>query len=85
MFKGLERLSPQHHPVYDPWVNPDIVEHVYSIEVVNELPKQKFDACIAAVAHKKFEGLDILSLLKDKQVVFDVKCTLDKKIVDGRL
>ena len=55
------------------------------IQVVNELPKQKFDAVIAAVAHKKFEGLDIPAMLNPKHVVFDVKCTLDRKIVDGRL
>jgi UDP-N-acetyl-D-galactosamine dehydrogenase len=71
--------------VYDPWANPAIVKHEYGIEVVNELPKQKFDACIAAVAHTKFEGLDILSLLKEHHVVYDVKCTLDRKMVDGRL
>ena len=71
--------------VYDPWANPDIVEHEYGIKVVNELPNQKFDSCIAAVAHKKFEGLDILTLLKEKHVVFDVKCTLDRNLVDGRL
>jgi UDP-N-acetyl-D-galactosamine dehydrogenase len=71
--------------VYDPWANPAIVEKEYGIKVVNELPAQKFDAAIAAVAHKKFEGLDILSLLKEKHVVFDVKCTLDRNLVDGRL
>lgn len=71
--------------VYDPWVNLAIVEHEFGIEVVNELPKRKFDACIAAVAHKKFEGLDILGMLKEKHLVFDVKCTLDRSIVDGRL
>jgi UDP-N-acetyl-D-galactosamine dehydrogenase len=71
--------------VYDPWANPAIVKHEYGIEVVNELPTQKFDACIAAVAHKKFEGLDVLDMLKNKHVVFDVKCTLDRKLVDGRL
>ena len=71
--------------VYDPWANPAIVEHEYGIKVVNELPTQKFDACIAAVAHKKFEGLDVPALLKDKHIIFDVKCTLDRSIVDGRL
>ena len=71
--------------VYDPWANPDIVRHEYGIEVVNELPSQKFDAAIAAVAHKKFDGLDVLSLLKEAHIVFDVKCTLDRNIVDGRL
>jgi len=71
--------------VYDPWANPVIVEHEYGIKVVNELPTEKFDAAIAAVAHKKFDGLDVTSLLKKKHVIFDVKCTLDRSIVDGRL
>ena len=71
--------------VYDPWANPASVKHEYGIEITNELPKQKFDACIAAVAHKEFEALDILGLLKENHVVFDVKCTLDRNIVDGRL
>ena len=53
--------------------------------MVNELPAKKFDAAIAAVAHKKFEGMDVTSLLKEVHVIFDVKCTLDRSIVDGRL
>jgi UDP-N-acetyl-D-galactosamine dehydrogenase len=71
--------------VYDPWAVPEIVEREYGIRVVNELPDQKFDAVIAAVAHRKFEGLDIPALLKDRHVVFDVKGTLDRTLVDGRL
>ena len=71
--------------VYDPWAVPEIVEREYGIAVVNELPDQKFDAIIAAVAHRKFEGLDIPALLKDRHVVFDVKGTLDRTLVDGRL
>jgi len=71
--------------VYDPWANPAIVEREYGIKVVNELPSRKFDACVAAVAHKKFDGLDVCGLLKERHVVFDVKCTLDRNIVDGRL
>lgn len=61
------------------------MEHEYGIKVVNELPTEKFDAAIAAVAHKKFEGLDVPGLLKENHVIFDVKCTLDRSIVDGRL
>ena len=71
--------------VYDPWANPDIVRKEYGIEVVNELPQERFDAAVAAVAHRKFEGLDILSLLNPEHVIFDVKGTLDRNIVDGRL
>lgn len=71
--------------VYDPWANPDIVRHEYGIEVVNELPTEKADAVILAVAHEKFKGLDVLSLAKEKRVIFDVKGFLEKGIVDGRL
>ena len=71
--------------VYDPWANPAIAKKEYGIDIVNELPSEKFDAAIAAVAHKKFEKLDVPSLLKDKHVIFDVKCTLDRSIIDGRL
>ena len=71
--------------IYDPWANPDIVKHEYGIDIVNELPKQKFDACIAAVSHKSLEGFDSLGMLKAKHVVYDVKCMLDRAIVDGRL
>lgn len=71
--------------VYDPWANPAITMHEYGVEVVNELPTQKFDVAIAAVAHKKFEGMDICTLLKENHVIFDVKCTLDRNIIDARL
>jgi len=71
--------------IYDPWANSDIVKREYGIKLVNELPNQKFDACIAAVAHKNFEGLAVTRFLKHKHVIFDIKCTLDRSIVDGRL
>lgn len=71
--------------IFDPWANPAIAKKEYGIEIVNKLPTQKFDAAIAAVAHKKFEGMDVMSLLNEKHVIFDVKCSLDRTIVDGRL
>lgn len=72
--------------VYDPWANPEIVKKEYGIEVATQLPVGKeFDVVIAAVAHKEFEGLDIESILAPKHVIFDVKGTLDRTIIDGRL
>lgn len=71
--------------VYDPWADPDIVKREYGITVVNVMPKGKFDAVIAAVAHREFEGINILSLLKDNHVIFDVKNIIDRSIVDGNL
>lgn len=83
-YKALQEYN-VNATVYDPWANPDIVRHEYGIEVTNELPKEKFDAAILAVAHKKFEALDVPALLKEKHVIFDVKTFLDRNIVDGRL
>ena len=71
--------------VCDPWASPAIAEHEYGIKVTNALPTKKFDAAVAAVAHKEFEGLDVTSLLKKAHVIFDVKGTLCKNIIDGRL
>lgn len=84
IYKALKEFS-CNVTVYDPWANPTIARHEYDIEVVNELPDKKFDAAIAAVAHKAFDGLDVLELLHDKHVIFDVKCMLDRSIVDARL
>lgn len=71
--------------VYDPWANPDIVKHEYGISIINELPSNKFDAAISAVAHKEFENLNVTNLLNENHVVFDVKGTLNRDIIDGRL
>lgn len=72
--------------VYDPWANPEAVRREYGIEVTNELHEgSRYDAVIAAVAHKAFDDLDLQPLLKDDSVVFDVKATLSRDAVDGRL
>ena len=71
--------------IYDPWANPVIAEREYGIQVINELPNMKFDAVIAAVAHNEFVGLDIESLLNCRHVIFDVKGTVNRAIIDGRL
>lgn len=71
--------------IYDPWANPIIAELEYGLVVTNELPTEKFDAAIMAVAHNEFKELDVLSLIKDGAVVYDVKGMLPREIVDGRL
>ena len=71
--------------IFDPWANPQEVKHEYGVEVVNQLPNEKFDTAILAVAHKEFTYLDVKSLLHPTHVIFDVKSFLPKEIVDGRL
>jgi len=71
--------------IYDPWVDKEIAMHEFGIEVVNELPEGEFNAAIMAVAHNEFDSIDMLSLLKENHVIYDVKGRLDKNLVDSRL
>lgn len=71
--------------VYDPWANADVVKHEYGIDIITELPIEKFDAVIMGVAHKQFLSLDVKSLVKEGGVIYDVKGLLPRDIVDGRL
>ena len=75
----------RHITVYDPWANPDRVWREYGIEVISDLPSEKYDAAILAVAHREFEGLDVRSLVREGGVVYDVKGVLPRNMVDGRL
>lgn len=71
--------------VYDPWADKEAVKRAYNIDIVNELPETRVDAAILAVAHDKFENMNILSLVKQNHVIYDVKGVLDRNIIDGRL
>lgn len=84
IYKALQEYN-VNVTVYDPWANPDIVRHEYGIEVTNQLPAEKFDAAILAVAHKKFDTLDVPSILAGNHVIFDVKGIMDRSLIDGRL
>ncbi|AFR35725.1 nucleotide sugar dehydrogenase [Riemerella anatipestifer] len=61
---------------YDPWANPEEVQHEYGIESTKKLPSQKFDTVVLGVAHKEFKALDLSSLKRSKAVVYDVKGVL---------
>ena len=85
IYTSLEEYT-KNITIYDPWANKESVKHEYNIDIVNELSdNEKFDAVILAVAHNQFKGLDVESLLVENGVVYDVKGTLDRSIVDGRL
>jgi len=71
--------------IYDPWANKEAVKHEYGIDIVNELPDEKFDAAILAVAHKEFDNFDFANVLNDEHIIYDVKGILPRDIVDGRL
>jgi len=70
--------------IYDPWAKPEEVQHEYGIKTTQKLPDSKFDAIVLGVAHKEFATLDLKSLTKDSNVIYDVKGFLTVA-VDGRL
>lgn len=72
-----------HLTIYDPWANPAEVKHEYGVVTTRKLPVNRYDAVVLAVAHAEFKTLDIVSLKKEKAVVYDVKGLL--KEADGRL
>ena len=71
--------------IYDPWANPEEITHEYNLETTQEIPQQKFDAIILAVAHAEFKDIDIDALLNENGVVYDVKNFLPKDKVNARL
>ncbi|WP_251623377.1 nucleotide sugar dehydrogenase [Odoribacter lunatus] len=76
--------------IFDLWADIAHVKEEYGIDIVkDDLNKfaGKYDVVIHAVAHKDFEVMDIRSLLADPKngVVYDVKSTLNKNQIDGRL
>lgn len=72
--------------VYDPWANPQEVQHEYGIEIHSgpQAPDlEGYSAIILAVSHREFEKLVIKK--SSTQVVYDVKGFLEKSKVDARL
>ena len=70
--------------IFDPWANPEEVQHEYNLTTANTLPQQKFDVLVLGVAHQEFLGLDLSQLQKTTSLLYDVKGILGNKS-DGRL
>lgn len=64
--------------VFDPWANPNEVQHEYGIITEKTLPNDKFEAIVLAVSHKEFAELNLQNLLVENGVIYDVKGTLKK-------
>ena len=64
--------------VVDPWASPEEVMHEYGVETTTNLPNEKFDAVILAVAHNQFLSLDMNTITNNNSVVYDVKSILEK-------
>lgn len=71
--------------VYDPWADKQRVSNELGIELIDSISEANYDAVVHCVAHEQFTQLDVRSLLRPGGVVFDVKGTLDRSLVDDRL
>ena len=54
--------------VYDPWADSAEVKREYGLELIDSL-NSKYDAVVLAVAHDKFDGLDIEQLINGNDTV----------------
>ncbi len=75
----------QNITVCDPLADAEAVAHEYHVNIVREVPQQKFDVIILAVAHNEFLTLDLKALAGECSVIYDVKGILPRNIIDGRL
>jgi UDP-N-acetyl-D-galactosamine dehydrogenase len=71
--------------VFDPWANAAKVKNAYKIDIVNKVPKEKFDMAILCVAHNEFLKFNVRDLVKEDGVIYDVKGILPRDMIDGRL
>jgi len=74
--------------IYDPWVDPEEVEHEYGFAPVLRLAPNTYDAVILAVAHDQFKAMtaqDMHDLGKPKHVLYDLKYILDQQESSLRL
>ena len=71
--------------VFDPWADAENVKKEYGLDITNQLPDNKYDAIILAVAHTTFSSLPLKKMLRQNGVIYDVKGILPREWVDGRL
>ncbi|MEK9569607.1 MAG: nucleotide sugar dehydrogenase [Paracoccaceae bacterium] len=69
-----------HVVIYDPYVDTEVVEKNYGIEVRNKLPSAKFDAIMMCVPHDEFKEQQslIIDCLKPNGFIFDLKGAFGK-------
>ena len=65
--------------VFDPLADPDEVLHEYGLQTTRELPSNKFEAVVLAVAHDEFLKLDFNQFKNGNTVIYDVKGILGDK------
>jgi UDP-N-acetyl-D-galactosamine dehydrogenase len=54
--------------VYDPWADSEAVKCEYGLDILSEMPFERFDAAVFAVAHEQFKALEV-----NAKVIYRVK------------
>jgi len=70
--------------VYDPWANPDEVQHEYDIKLKPVVSMRDYDGVVLAVAHNEFKT-GIIDDAVEGTVIYDVKSILPKNKITARL
>lgn len=72
---------------FDPWANAEEVKEEYDIVCHSQITErnQKYDAIVLTVAHKEFLNIDLKYLVKENNVIYDVKGVLEKDKSNKRL
>jgi UDP-N-acetyl-D-galactosamine dehydrogenase len=68
---GIKDIS-----IYDPHANPEEVEKVYHLQLIEEIEKNSYDVIVLAVPHNEFLNFnenEIKSFLKPPFILFDLK------------
>lgn len=77
--------------ICNPWAHPNEVMQEYSLSMatnIQQLLPGQYAAVLLAVAHNKFRnmsGSELKNLCAKKSVMYDIKCVLDREVVDSRL
>ncbi len=73
--------------VHDPWVDRAEAREEYGIDMTDQPTPGDYAAVIHAVAHREFQQSQqqLRAFLSPDGVLYDVRATLDRELVDGRL
>ncbi len=74
--------------VYDPWIDHDDARKHLAVNMIDTIPSHRYAAIVVAVAHRQFCSLSaqqLQSYCTSPAVIYDVKGTLDRELVDGSL
>ncbi|WGD35775.1 nucleotide sugar dehydrogenase [Olleya sp. YS] len=70
--------------VYDPWANKDEVKKQFNITLIDTL-KNNYDAIVHTVCHDQFKEINLNDIKSKNGLIYDVKGTLNKDDISGRL